>query len=185
MSAEQVISEKVELGRFEDLSSEKWSEKWDYKEKLQKEVSKENFDILLKAFGDYFRQHNVKYIKAEFSGGNDQGGIDSVSLYDGFDSEIENLPKVVVKDIKQFRFRTEYNDKTEIYLKEDYKTNITLPTDLEEFIISAGCLDEYGSFAGEFSVHGTITMDLMQRTWDIQGEQTYESYDEVNFSGEF
>ena len=48
---------------------------------------------------------------------------------------------------------------------------------LEDTIYSTGALEEYGSFAGEFSVTGTVKLDVFNYTWERDGQESVETYE--------
>ena len=158
-------------------------------EALENKVDKEYVKEILKSLKDTFTKHNIKYIIGQFSGGNDEGGFDNVYFADSKENEI------IIKEEneKDFRF---FVDKKNLYKIENEKekkisvfytmTNVenNLSTILEEILYSTGCLEEYGSFAGEFSVHGTVKLNVFDCKWNRDGQESVESYQSNNDEGE-
>ena len=48
---------------------------------------------------------------------------------------------------------------------------------LDDTLYSTGALEEYGSFAGEFSVNGTVKLNVFDYTWDRDGQESVETYE--------
>ena len=48
-------------------------------------------------------------------------------------------------------------------------------------MFDSGCLEEYGSFAGEFSVEGTVSLDVFTGKWAMEGQE--EQYENVSREG--
>ena len=153
-------------------------------ETLEKKAEREYVKEILKELKDTFIRHNVKYIIGTFSGGNDEGGFDNVYLADHEEKEI------VIKE--DFDFRRDFRffvNKKNIYTYENEKAKkisvfytITnseknLLDVLEDIIYSTGALEEYGSFAGEFSVTGTVKLDVFNLTWERDGQESVETYE--------
>ena len=156
-------------------------------ETLEKKAEREYVKEILKELKDTFTRYNVKYIIGTFSGGNDEGGFDSVYLANDKEEEI------VLKD--EFEIRRDFRffvNKKNIYSYENEKAKkisvfytITnseknLLDVLEDTLYSTGALEEYGSFAGEFSVTGTVKLDVFNYTWERDGQESVETY-EKNF----
>lgn len=115
--------------------------------------------------------------RGEFSGGNDEGGYDEINFVtEGEDGALdERLAKFDI-----------YTDMS--YNGQGYENgrwvNITQPTRDPDLTAIAdhmyAVLDgQYGSFAGEFSVHGTVIVDAKARTSKIEGEEMagYEHFE--------
>ena len=54
---------------------------------------------------------------------------------------------------------------------------------LETIMYNSGCLEEYGSFAGEFYVEGTVNLDVFTGKWAMEGQETMEQYENVSREG--
>ena len=55
---------------------------------LENDAKKEYVKEILKSLKDSFIKHNIAYIVGQFSGGNDEGGFDSVYFTDSEKNEI-------------------------------------------------------------------------------------------------
>ena len=55
---------------------------------------------------------------------------------------------------------------------------------LEDTLYSTGALEEYGSFAGEFSVSGTVKLDVFNYSWERDGQESVESYEKNTDEGQ-
>jgi len=153
-------------------------------ETLEKKAVREYVKEILKELKDTFIRHNVKYIIGTFSGGNDDGGFDDVYLANDKSEEIILKDEFEIK--RDFRF---FVDKKNIYRFNNEKAKkisvfytITnseknLLDVLEDTLYSTGALEEYGSFAGEFSVTGTVKLDVFNYTWERDGQESVETYE--------
>lgn len=108
------------------------------------------------------RKMNVVQAIVEFSGGNDEGGVDYITLYHQNGTETE-LPTWVETQV--------WNPTTGNY------ENIEL-TDEKKLIVALGesVYDRYGSFAGEFSVNGTITYDVSNEKISLKKSESYTEW---------
>ena len=156
---------------------------------LQSEEDKKYVKEILQNLKDTFTNLNIKYIVGEFSGGNDEGGFDNVYFAD--DKEIEI--KISEEDKKDFikwidtkniyNYENKEKNKTSIFYTTSNK-RIDVSEELEDILYKAGCLEEYGSFAGEFSVNGTVKLDVFTYKWAMSGNQSNEVYENVSDEGE-
>lgn len=94
------------------------------------------------------KDKGVALVEVEFSGGHDEGGVDSIVLYDAEGAEIERLD-------------------------EDDELGEAL---------SEPIYDKYSTFAGEFSVTGVVTWNVVDETAAISGDESNESWE--NFEEE-
>jgi hypothetical protein len=86
--------------------------------------------------------------EVEFSGGHDEGGADAIVLTRG-DGSKESWPGYSTKDDDEGKLIT--------YLTEPI-------------------YEEWGSFAGEFSVHGTLFWDCATQKVTLEGSESVEEY---------
>jgi hypothetical protein len=79
------------------------------------------------------------------------------------------------------------------YIREQKRTifystttdkSINVLEELEDILYKSGCLEEYGSFAGEFHVNGTVKLDVFTNKWQMDGNQSNEVYETVSDEGE-
>jgi hypothetical protein len=156
---------------------------------LEKDAEREYVKEILKELKDTFIKHNIAYIIGQFSGGNDEGGFDSVYLADSEKNEI------IIKEENKWDFRF-FVGKKNIYKFDNEKekkmsvfytiTNVeqNLLNVLDDTLYSTGALEEYGSFAGEFSVHGTVKLDVFNYSWERDGQESVETYERNTDEGE-
>ena len=160
-------------------------------ETLEKKAEREYVKEILKELKDTFIRYNIKYIIGTFSGGNDDGGFDDVYLANDKSEEIKLKDEFEIR--RDFRF---FVDKKNIYKFDNEKakkisvfytiSNVekNLLDVLEETLYSTGALEEYGSFAGEFSVSGTVKLDVFNYSWERDGQESVETYERNTDEGE-
>ena len=154
-------------------------------EKIENSFTKEYLKNALVELKDTFIKHKIKYLIGEFSGGHDDGGFDNVY----FANEKEEVVEISPENKKDFNF---FVDRKNIYRhnnKKEKKIDVfyTLSNDHKNFIderdsmlLYTGALEEYGSFAGEYHVQGTVKLDVFNFTCKTQGDETLETYNEKN-----
>lgn len=108
------------------------------------------------------RKMNVIQAIVEFSGGNDEGGVDWITLYHQNGAETE-LPTWVESQ----RWNPTTNSYENIELTDEQKLTSAL---------SEAVYDRYGSFAGEFSVSGTITYDVLTEKISMKKSESYTEW---------
>lgn len=101
----------------------------------------------------------------EFSGGGDEGGVDSITLHDGEGNE---LPIKLEKNYSGSRW-----DGTKWLSVEPDTENNKLAGAL-----AAPVNERYGSFAGDFYVSGTVDYDVVAGTVKINKSERVESYED-------
>ncbi len=156
---------------------------------LERASEKEYVKEVLTSLKDTFIKHKIKYIFGEFQGGYDDGGFDSAYFADEEKKEIKlseedknefskmaNLKKIYVFENKEKR-------KTSIFSTTSYK-DVNIANDLEDILYKTGCLEEYGSFAGEFRVNGTVKLDVFTHKWDMDGSSSTETFEDITDEGE-
>jgi len=161
---------------------------------LEKKAEREYIKEIFKELKDTFLKHKIKFIIGEFSGGNDEGGFDDVYFANEKEEQILiDCTKNEFESRRDFRF---FVDKKNIYEFENEKekkisvfytiTNSekNLLDVLEDTLYSTGALEEYGSFAGEFRVSGTVKLDVNTCKWSMDGSQSTESWDNISDEGE-
>ena len=154
-------------------------------EKIENNFTKEYLKNVLIELKDTFIKHKIKFIIGDFSGGHDDGGFDSVY----FTNEKEEPIEISPEDKKDFKF---FVDRKNIYKHDNKKEKkilvfYTLSNDsknlvdeLDDMLLYTGALDEYGSFAGEYHVQGTVKLDVFDFTCKRQSDETIETYNENN-----
>ena len=112
-------------------------------------------DICKKLF-----EHKIVKITVDYEGGNDEGWFQDLKFFNKKDKEI------IVSYSEIFGEDTEVD--------EEAITNLIANDDE---------LNQYGSFAGDYSCHGTITINTKTGDFDDDGSMTYNEYDSNNNSG--
>ncbi len=156
---------------------------------LTNQADKKYIKDILTQLKDTFTKLKIKYLIGEFSGGHDEGGFDSAYFADENDKAI-TIPE------EEKNFFNKWVDKDNIYIFENEKqkkttfysttTNkrVDVLEELEDILYKSGCLEEYGSFAGEFNVNGTVKLDVFTYKWEMDGNQSVEQYENISDEGE-
>jgi len=158
-------------------------------ELLENLADKEYVKEILKTLKDTFIKHKIKYIIGDFSGGNDSGGFDNVYFADDKEDEIvikpenKNAFNFFVDKKNIYKFENEKEKKISVFSTTTYKED-NLVDNLEDTLYKTGCLEEYGSFAGEFNVNGTVKLNVLTCKWNRNGQESVESYQSNNDEGE-
>ena len=114
------------------------------------------------------------YAVGEYHGGHDEGWLESMTLFDAEDNQVE-WPKGQCAEVEETR---------EVYTRDDADNRLTqvwtrmVPKDLESLFEEAAydCLGEiYGSFAFEGNCHGEISFRDGKMSMD--GHTSYEQYE--------
>jgi hypothetical protein len=172
----------------------KTKEEYDYESNkkihaLERTSEKEYVKEVLTNLKDTFIKYKIKYIFGEFQGGYDDGGFNSAYFADEEEKEIklseedknEFFKMVNLKNI--YVFENKEKRKTSIFSTTSYK-DVNIANDLEDILYKTGCLDEYGSFAGEFRVNGTVKLDVFTYKWDMDGSSSVETFEDITDGGE-
>jgi hypothetical protein len=166
------------------------SERYGQLDKIKNNFLKENTKILLTKLESIFKTNKIKYIVGNFSGGHDQGGFDDVMFADKDKNEITILPKdkddlIIFADKSElFTYQAENSKDILIFKKTSYEQfDFNNRDTLETLMYNSGCLEEYGSFAGEFSVNGTVNLDVFTGKWAMEGQETLEQYESFSREG--
>jgi hypothetical protein len=166
------------------------SERYGELNKIENDTLKENIKILLNKLENVFKTNKIKYIVGNFSGGHDQGGFDDVMFVDKDKNEITILPKdkddfiIFAEKSELLTYQEENSEDILIFKKTSYERFDFNNRDiLETIMFDSGCLEEYGSFAGEFSVEGTVNLDVFTGKWAMEGQETMEQYENVSREG--
>jgi hypothetical protein len=166
------------------------SERYGELNKIENEILKENTKILLNKLESVFKTNKIKYIVGNFAGGHDQGGFDDVILADKNRYEITMLPKdkddfIIFADKSEiFTYQEENSEDILIFKKTSYERfDFNDKETLETIMYNSGCLEEYGSFAGEFYVEGTVNLDVFTGKWAMEGQETLEQCESFSREG--
>jgi hypothetical protein len=166
------------------------SERYGELNEIENDTLKENIKILLNKLESVFKTNKIKYIVGNFSGGHDQGGFDDVMFADKDKNEITILPKdkddfiIFAEKSELLTYQEKNSEDILIFKKTSYERFDFNNRDiLETIMFDSGCLEEYGSFAGEFSVEGTVSLDVFTGKWAMEGQETMEQYENVSREG--
>jgi hypothetical protein len=166
------------------------SERYGELNEIENDTLKENIKILLTKLESVFKTNKIKYIVGNFSGGHDQGGFDDVMFADKDKNEITILPKdkddfiIFAEKSELLTYQEENSEDILIFKKTSYERFDFNNRDiLETIMFDSGCLEEYGSFAGEFSVNGTVSLDVFTGKWAMEGQETVEQYENISREG--
>jgi hypothetical protein len=109
------------------------------------------------------RERGAVRAVVEFSGGNDEGGAESIALHDGEGREVgkvEGGHPGGYWDPQKRRF-------VEVALTPEQRAEAEFAEALEGPVYA-----EYGTFAGDFSVSGRVTWDARNCTVSMSGEES-------------
>lgn len=103
----------------------------------------------------------VTRVVASFAGGNDEGGYDSFSFYNG-ETELD-------------RFE-DFDSSDQLAWDEATRSYVPNPGSDPHRTAIGGWLEDvlngsYGSFAGDFYVSGTVTLNAVERTTVMEGTE--------------
>ena len=179
-----------------DLNHDEW---WKYEkeqDRLADLIEKKNANILKEVFKKMVEQ-NVHMIEVPFSGGGDCGGFDgNINYYDNKEKEI----KIDFNKLKPIGHIEHY--KPLIYKKETPKKGKKVPVQIfeyswtnyneinitEDWLITKfyefGFLNEWGSFAGDFHVNGTVKIWPKTGKYQMPYQQSVEEYEDYEPEGE-
>ena len=159
-------------------------------EQICERVNKQNISNFLDAFKDEFTKQGIRYINATFSGGHDEGGYDTFTYLDNKEEEVvlkecEHNNYVETTLVKSETLNSK-NDviKQDIFYYEDHKYTDLKTFNLENIFYKLGALDRFGSFAGEFSVDGEVTIDVLTGKFKMTGNETIEEYQAIKSEGD-
>jgi hypothetical protein len=118
-------------------------------------------------FVELARQGVAKAV-VNFSGGGDEGGVDSIELYNAAG---ENF-----REMQEHYPNQRWNPATRSY---DPETGLTIEQELSVALCKP-VYDKYHSFAGEFHVHGTVTWEVAAGTCKMNGAESVETYEDFD-----
>lgn len=191
-----MIPEELKLvGTTYDLNVEH-KDWWTYEqeqERLCQSVTKKNAYCLKDIFRKIHEQ-GVTEMKVPFSGGHDEGGFDGEIYFYNKNGEQLKLdydkiqPDGWLTFYKPFKHVKKINDsKSEVMVFEHQWTEYDKTIITEDWLISKfyefGFLDEYGSFAGEYSVNGSVFITPANGNYNVEANETLEEYECKEWDG--
>lgn len=118
---------------------------------------------------DLMREHGASKLEAEYSGGNDEGGVNGLKLLDADGEAIETPEMWITRPPK--KGERAYAADGLIY---EYHP-------LYEAVDNVLAL-EFGTWAGDFNAFGTLYADATTREVRREGSISHEEYDDDNGS---
>lgn len=129
----------------------------------------------------------VATVEIEFSGGNDEGGVDEMRFLDTDGKPVE-MPKSSAHERIVWKDGRDQSEGWVVYdrsLSEDYRHQYRPATDEEirvakiDKVLTAPIYARYYSFAGEFYVHGMVTWDVAAGTHKMSGQESHEVWEDI------
>lgn len=133
------------------------------------------------------RERNVATVTLEFSGGNDEGGVDSITYLDATGNEVKDVPQGNAHEDRYYSGGREHNDGWVVYdrsLSDNWQEQKRPATPDEikwsrvDKVLSAPIYARYYTFAGEFYVQGTLSWDVAAGTHEMHGQESYEVWED-------
>ena len=178
-----------------DINHDEW---WKYEkeqDRLAELIEKKNANILKEIFKKMVEQ-NVHMIEVPFSGGGDCGGFDgNINYYDSKEKEIKIdysklTPMENVEHYKPLIYKKESPEKGKkvpVQIFEYSWTNYNEINITEDWLITKfyefGFLNEWGSFAGEYHVSGTVKIWPKTGKYEMPYQQSVEEYENYESEG--
>lgn len=135
-------------------------------------------------------KRGASFAEVEFSGGNDEGGPDSVTLLDESRTAIAQVENFYPKAIKDHEGNFVYEEGRDYWGRTYKRVKYGWENPKEEAEtkfydgLAKPIYDRWGSFAGDFHVSGTLMWDVKKRTSSISGSETVEEemdYEEIQW----
>lgn len=132
------------------------------------------------------RSLGVVTVELEFSGGNDEGGVDSTSFFDADGNEV-SVPVGGAFKYTRYEGGKEVDKGWHVRTGEydkPFADQIRPATDEEirwselEHVLSGPIYKRYYTFAGEFYVHGTLTWDVTTGEHKMRGQESHEVWED-------
>lgn len=135
------------------------------------------------------RDLGVATVSIDFSGGNDEGGPDG-SVYLDADGKSVDVPTTNAHRNRYWTGGKMVDEGWTVWdrsLGDTYQTQ-KRPATADEVkwaevdeVLSDPIYSRWGSFAGEFYVHGTCTWDVAAGTSRVTGQETVETYEDFDY----
>ena len=93
--------------------------------------------------------------------------LENAALFEILENKLDSLHKVGTRE----------------NLKMDIQNLMHELEELEDILYKSDCLEEYGSFAGDFNVNGTVKLDVFTYKWQMDGNQSVEQYETISDEG--
>lgn len=122
------------------------------------------FQMDKKEVFDLLHDRGIKKVVVSFDGGNDEGGVSSITLEHSDDTTSE---------MNEWYPSSTYDPETRTWKESS-------PPSKDEELSKALCkpvYDKYSSFAGEFYVNGEVIWDVVSRKATMSGDEEVSSYE--------
>jgi len=113
-------------------------------------------------------KRKVAKVQVDYSGGNDEGGVNDITLFDKDGKVMGRLEEEYIAE--------EYNPKTN---KWERTKEPSADSKLAEGL-GAPVYAKYYTFAGEFYVNGQVIYDVANRKIDMSGQREVTHYEDDN-----
>ena len=176
-----------------DTSNKDWWSEYQKGEALELQIKKKNA-LPLKEVYKKMLKDGIHYLALHFEGGHDEGGFDGNFIFYNKDKEIMNI-----KDISKYTpdgwittyHPLSYTSKVKgqniiqvFELPETDHSNFKIDKNwLEQKWYDFGFLEEWGSFAFEGHVYGDVVVSTKNGSYNLEANETQESYEDKSFSG--
>jgi hypothetical protein len=132
------------------------------------------------------RSAGVATVRMEFSGGNDEGGVDGVEYLDAEGNKVDLPTSNAYKTEKWNPETRTYGPATwQVYCRHADGSSGHRPATAEEVkwaevgaALEYPVYDRWGSFAGEFHVYGTLTWDVATGKHTLSGQESHEVWED-------
>lgn len=129
---------------------------------------------------------NVAKVVIPFSGGNDEGGADGIDYFDADGKSIDYIPS------SEAHFSTKWNPDTKRFDDVGWQVtdwsvrpSVSRDATAEEVtlakvaqVLEHPIYERWGSFAGEFYVHDTLTWDVATGKHTLSGQESHEVWED-------
>lgn len=125
----------------------------------------------------------VTKIEVEFSGGNDEGGVDDLRYLDAEGKPVD-VPRSNAYERTFYRNGRDVSEGWKVNEGDWREQNLRDATPDEvrwarvAKIVEAPIYARYYSFAGEFHVYGTLTWDVVAGTYAMHGQESHEVWED-------
>lgn len=143
-------------------------------------------DAELRSTMQTLRAAGVATARLEFSGGNDEGGVDSAEYLDAEGNKVDVPTSHAYKRQEWNHTTRTYGPETwVVYARNEDGTSGYRPATPDEVkwaeigsVLEYPVYDRWGSFAGEFYVHGTLTWDVATGKHTLSGQESHEVWED-------
>jgi hypothetical protein len=176
-----------------DTSNKDWWSEYQKGEALELQIKKKNA-LPLKEVYEKMYKDGIYYLSLHFEGGHDEGGFEG-----DFKFLDENKKDMHIKDVSKYTpdgwittyhplsYTTKIKDQNIIQvfeLPETDHSNFKIDKNwLEQKWYDFGFLEEWGSFAFEGHVYGDVVVSTKNGSYNLEANETQESYEDKSFSG--